>query len=138
MFASSSLEVGHIYSREDLRTLFTISDATLNTGIFAPNGYNSIWLFVTEKKSADRTQYADRLIGDTLYWDGQTAGRKDETIIKHEQNRFELLVFYRTSKTEHSGAGFRYEGRFRYISHTGAQPTHFVLERVTPQQEAAQ
>jgi len=42
----------------------------------------------------------------------------------------ELLVFYRTSKTEHSGAGFRYEGRFRYVSHTGAQPTHFVLERV--------
>ena len=132
MFASSRLEVGHIYTREDLRKQFDIADATLNTGIFAPNGYDSIWLFVTEKKSADRTQYFDRLEGDTLHWDGQIAGRKDDAIIKHEQNGFELLVFFRKSKTEHPGAGFRYEGRFRYVTHNGAQPTHFVLERLTP------
>ena len=133
VFASSKLEVGHIYSREDLRRLFDISDATLNTGIFSPGGYNSIWLFVTEKKSADRTQYDDRLEGDTLHWDGQTAGRKDDAIIKHQQMGVELLVFYRKSKAEYPGASFRYEGCFRYVSHTGAQPTHFVLERVISQ-----
>ncbi|HEU4783336.1 MAG TPA: hypothetical protein VFS83_08365, partial [Ktedonobacterales bacterium] len=61
---------------------------------------------------------------------GQLAGRKDTLITTHEQQRLELLVFYRSAKTEHPGSGFRYEGRFRYGSHSAGQPTSFILERV--------
>ena len=51
---------------------FTIKDATINTGIFQPKGHDSVWLFVTEQKTPDRTQYVDRLDGDELRWEGQT------------------------------------------------------------------
>jgi hypothetical protein len=85
---------------------------------------------VTEKKSADRTQYVDQLDGDRLYWQGQLAGRKDTLITTHEQQRLEILLFYRNARDEHPGSGFRYEGRFRYCSHVAGQPASFVLERV--------
>ncbi len=131
MYTSSHLHQGEIYTREQLRQMFNIADQTLYTGIFRPKDHNSIWLFVTERKSGDMTEYNDALDGDTLHWDGQTSGRKDQSIITHEQNGLELLVFYRRKKLEHPGAGFRYEGRFRYKTHTGGEPTHFVLQRVT-------
>lgn len=130
MFTSSQLHQGDIYTRDQLRQLFTINDQTLYTGIFRPKDHESIWLFITERKSGDMTEYHDILVGDILHWDGQTSGRKDESIISHERQGLELLVFYRTKKQEYSGAGFRYEGRFRYKAHTGAGPTHFILERV--------
>lgn len=131
MFTSSKLQPGEIYTREQLRQMFNITDQTLYTGIFRPTDHNSIWLFVTERKSGDMTEYNDFLDGDTLTWDGQTSGRKDQSIITHEQSGLELLVFYRKKKLEHPGAGFCYEGRFRYKAHTGGYPTHFTLQRVT-------
>ena len=110
---------------------FGIKDATINTGIFRPQGHDSIWLFVTKQKTSDRTQYEDHLDGDQLRWEGQTAGRKDKHIILHEANGIELLLFYRETRREFPGAGFRYEGPFRYVRHEGEQPTRFVLHRAT-------
>lgn len=130
MFTSSQLHRGEIYTRDDLKQLFTVTDQTLYTGMFRPADTNSLWLFVTERKSGDMTEYQDVLNGDTLQWDGQTSGRKDQSIIEHEQRGLELLVFYRAKKQEFPGAGFRYEGRFRYVTHTGANPTHFTLQRL--------
>ena len=127
---SSRLIEGHVYTRAELAKLLESQDATIYTGIFQPRDYDSILLFVTERKSGDMTPYADHLAGDTLSWQGQLAGRKDALIIAHEQQQRELLVFYRRTKTEYPGSGFRYEGCFRYISHSGGQPTSFVLERV--------
>ncbi|QJU60432.1 hypothetical protein HL653_03635 [Sphingomonas sp. AP4-R1] len=115
--------------------MFKITDATLNTGVFQPAGSNSVWLFVTRDKTSDRTQYADHLEGDLLYWQGQTAGRTDDKIIGHEQVGDELLIFYRDSKRQHPGAGFRFEGPFQYVSHTGGGPTNFVLQRWSIQQD---
>jgi hypothetical protein len=128
-YTSDRLHVGQTYTREQLAEAFGITDATLNTGIFRPKGSVSVWLFVTEKKSGDRTQYADRLVGDTLYWQGQTQGRTDSLIINHEARGLELVLFYRLHKSEHPGAGFRCEGRFRYVDHGGAKPTSFILQR---------
>ena len=48
---------GAVYTRNDLRALFEISDATINNGVFRPKGRHEVWLFVTENKSADRTVY---------------------------------------------------------------------------------
>lgn len=130
LLLSGRLIEGDLYTRAQLAEILENNDATINTGIFQPRGYDSILLFVTEKKGADRTQYVDHLDGDRLCWQGQTAGRKDAAIMTHEQQRIELLVFYRSARDEHPGSGFRYEGRFRYCSHSAGQPTNFVLERV--------
>lgn len=118
-----------VYTREDLRSLFGIVDATLNTGVFRPKGTSSVWLFITEEKPADRTQYRDHLEGDILYWQGQTSGRSDRLILDHRAHGLELLVFFRVRKYEYPGAGFRYLGPFAYVSHQGAGPTSFILQR---------
>jgi 5-methylcytosine-specific restriction protein A len=131
MKTSESLVKGAIYTRSELRKMFGIRDATINTGTFRPKGHDSVWLFVTEKKTSDRTQYHDLLDNDILHWDGQTMGRTDHWIIEHKDQGLELLLFYRKSKTEHPGAGFRYEGPFEYVSHLGSHPTRFTLRRAS-------
>lgn len=129
MKTSDTLNYQAVYTRAQLKQMFGIVDATINTGVFQPKGHHSVWLFVTQRKTADRTQYHDLLEGDRLVWDGQTSGRSDRLIIEHEQRGLELLLFYRQHKYQHPGAGFRYEGRFKYISHTGQHPAQFVLQR---------
>ncbi|WP_158282092.1 MULTISPECIES: HNH endonuclease [unclassified Azospirillum] len=136
-YTSERLTVGHIYAREHLAATFGITDATLNTGVFRPAGTNSIWLFVTKDKTQDRTQYQDRLEENRLYWQGQTSGRTDAMIVAHESRDLELLLFYRERKYQHPKAAFRFEGRFRYVSHSGAKPSNFVLERIGGRIEAS-
>jgi hypothetical protein len=126
---SDLLKVGNVYTREDLKSILDTQDATINTGVFHPAGFDSVLLFVTEKKTPDRVQYVDKLDGDILHWQGQNAGRTDSLIIEHRPRGLELLLFYRTKKYEHSGAGFKYEGQFDYISHDGALPASFTLQR---------
>lgn len=126
---SDQLTLEKIYTRDDLRNLFSITDATLNTGIFSPKGTSSVWLFITEEKTADRTPYRDQLQGDRLDWQGQMSSRKDALIINHQTRGLELLVFFRKKKSEYPGFGFRYLGPFVYSSHTGNKPTNFVLQR---------
>lgn len=133
---SERLTPGEIYTRAGLSELFGIRDATIRTGVFHPKGTTSVWLFVTENKPGDRTPYLDRLEGDTLRWQGQMAGRTDAWIIEHNVRGLEILVFYRESKNEYPGYGFRYLGTFAYVSHTGNRPTNFVLQRVSSRIEA--
>jgi putative restriction endonuclease len=128
-FTSSVLSVDNTYTRDDLRALFSITDATLNTGVFRPKGASSVWLFVTEEKTSDRTQYRDRLEGDILHWQGQTSGRTDKLIIDHEAQGLELLIFFRKRKYEHPRAAFRYLGPYSYVSHSGGGPASFILKR---------
>lgn len=130
MLTSDQLTVNEVYTRDDLRQKFGIRDSTINNGIFRPKGYDSIWLFVTKEKTSDRTQYIDDLKDDDLYFDGQTAGMRDNMLVDHEQDGLEVVVFYRKAKYEHPHAGFRYEGRFKYVEHRGARPAHFHFRRV--------
>jgi putative restriction endonuclease len=130
MKTSNHLEFGKVYTRQYLREKFKINDATIDTGIFRPKDHKSIWLFITQQKSRDMTQYNDRLEGDDLHVDGQSAGLKDKTLIEHEKNGDEILLFFRRTKTEHPGGGFRYEGQFEYVSHMGTKPAHFHFRRV--------
>ena len=53
MKTSEKLEIGQIYTRNQLRFLFNIEDATINTGVFRPKGHDSVWLFVTLHKTLD-------------------------------------------------------------------------------------
>lgn len=130
MKLSRVLAIGQVYSRAELRERFGIKDATINNGIFRPKGHKSVWLFVTKDKTADRTQYHDALEGDVLTMQGQTSGRTDDLIINHAEQGLELLLFYRGSKFEHPGAGFVYEGPFRYEQHVGKGPATFTLHKV--------
>jgi hypothetical protein len=125
----TKLSKGAIYTRSDLQRLYRITDATLNNGVFHFKERREIWLFITENKQADREQYVDKLVGDTLYWQGQRLGRTDRLVIDHKQAGETLLVFYRRAKYEFEGAGFRCEGMFEYVSHSGSLPTSFVLQR---------
>lgn len=127
---SDHLVRGDLYTRKDLRERFQVNDATLNTGVFRPKGHDSVWLFVTINKQADRTQYEDSLDGDVLSWQGQSKGGTDRLIIEHVENGLELVLFFRVSKTQHPGAGFSYEGTFEYERHAaGGPPTNFTLVR---------
>jgi putative restriction endonuclease len=132
-FTSQRLEAGKIYTRDDLRGLFQITAASINTGIFKPAAFDSVWIFVTEYKTADRTQYDDILVGDVLHMEGQTEGRTDSLIKEHVERGLELLVFYRKKKYEHPGAGFTFEGQFLYKSHLDSVPTKFTLHRESGQ-----
>ncbi len=127
--AAAQLIEGRVYTRVELQRLFSIRDATLKNGVFQMKDRREIWLFVTESKQSDRVQYEDRLDGDTLYWQGQTSGRTDDRVIYHAEEGNDLLLFYRRSKSEFPGAGFKFVGRFVYVSHEGPPPTHFVLKR---------
>jgi putative restriction endonuclease len=135
-WTSPQLEEGAIYTRERLREMFVITDATINNGIFRPKDTSSIWLFVTSQKTKDRTPYKDIFEGDLLHWQGQLAGRRDQEIVAHEAAGVELIVFYRLSKREYPGAGFRFEGKFRYVQHTGSKPTTFLLQRLGSRDDA--
>ncbi len=126
---SALLSDGTIYTREQLKSILSSADATINTGVFRPAGYSSILLFITKDKTADRTQYSDYLDGNTLHWQGQSSGRTDAMIIEHQRRGLEILVFYRDRKYEFDGAGFLYVGRFVYDSHKGSAPTDFILHR---------
>jgi putative restriction endonuclease len=129
MRTSSQLTIGTTYSREELAQRFDIKDATLFTGIFRPKGHESIWLFVTQNKTPDRTQYKDELAGDDLFIEGQTSCRKDKLLAEHFENDLEVLLFYRESKYEFEQAAFKYEGGFRYADQTGKGPTRFHFRR---------
>ncbi|RYX94617.1 MAG: HNH endonuclease [Comamonadaceae bacterium] len=128
---SSDLKINTVYTRDQLRENFGITDSTLNNGIFRPKDTSSVWLFVTEEKTPDRVQYTDHLDGDTLLMQGQTEGRTDHLIKDQATNGLELLVFHRMKKYENEGAGFRYLGPFRYVRSQGTRPTSFVLIRDT-------
>lgn len=129
--SSKRLIAGELYSRRDLAREFGITDANLNNGIFKLQRFKSVWLFVTEKKTRDQTQYRDTLRGNDLYMDGQTLGRTDNLIINHISLGLELLLFYRKEKHHYRDFAFRYQGKFRYISHTRNMPKHFHLSRLS-------
>jgi hypothetical protein len=131
-FTSLLLRKGAVYTRNDLKNLFEISASSINNGIFKPAAFPSVWIFVTEQKTADRTQYEDILVDDMLHMEGQLEGGTDHLIKEHVERGLELLLFYRKKKYEHPGAGFTFEGCFLYQGHEGSTPTKFTLHRAPP------
>lgn len=133
---SGSLNLGQVYTRQDLRSQFGITDATINNGFYRPQNTNSIWLFVTHDKTTPELGAINVFEGDLFHWLGQKAGRTDNQVIEHEARGLEILLFYRDSKSQFSGGGFRYEGSFRYLSHTVGPPTRFLLQRIGSEAQA--
>jgi putative restriction endonuclease len=125
MKTSDQLKPRSVYTRKDLREKFEIGDSTINNGVFRPKDHESIWLFITHETK----QYQNRLVEDDLFIDGQNQGRTDSALFNHELNGDEVLLFYRLRAREYPGGGFRYEGRFQYVNHTGTKPAQFHFRR---------
>lgn len=142
--SSDALFLKDIYSREDLKKQFGITDSSINNGIFKPRDFSSVWLFITEEKSTDRTQYKDYFDDQVLQFEGQTQRRTDHLLINHKEDGNEIIVFYRKRKDEVPNFGFRYLGQFSYYSHTSdetpATPTRFILYPldILPEEEKAE
>ena len=119
---SSALKTEEIYTRAELSTRFAIKDSTLKNGIFKPKDFDSVLIFITANKTSDRPQYKDVYDGETLSMEGQPRGRTDRLLHSHKEMDLELLLFYRLSKNEHAGAGFRFEGQFECISYEPGNP----------------
>ena len=129
---SEQLTAGAVYTRAELGRLLDMNPNGMGQGVFRRRGTDSVLIFVTEDKPADRTQYVDRLEGDVLHWQGQESRRTDSLVIEHAARGLELLLFYRRRKDEFPGYGFRYLGAFAYASHVtppGSGASSFILRR---------
>jgi putative restriction endonuclease len=127
---SAQLTEGGIYTRQDLRSIFGVTDATINNGFYRPQDTQSIWLFVTGEKSTPELGAVNKFDGDLFIWLGQNAGRTDAQIINHENDGREVLLFHRETKSDHSGGGFVFRGGFRYLSHVPGPPSKFTLQHI--------
>lgn len=96
---SKFLQLGQIYTIDDLLTAFHIRDVTLNNGVFKPKRHASVWLFCYGRKTAEGP-IPRQAQGDELLMDGQTLGRTDDLIESHRSADLELLLFRRRKKSE--------------------------------------
>ena len=103
------LETGKLYTAHDLAEIWEYeSFHAIGRGIVTPKNTNIIILFVTLHKAADRTQYADKLEGNTLYMEGQQKHKTDSRIANNLNNpKDEFHLFYR----EKRGDSFCYYGQ---------------------------
>jgi putative restriction endonuclease len=62
--ASEQLVEGQPYTRTELRQLFDTTDTSIETTVFRPSGYDSVWLFITRETASD-PQYQSQLV-DTM------------------------------------------------------------------------
>lgn len=127
---SAQLTEGDVYTRQDLRSLFGVTDATINNGFYRPQDTQSIWLFVTGEKTTPDLGEVNKFDGDLFIWLGQNAGRTDAQIINHEADGREILLFHRDTKADHAGGGFVFKGAFQYLSHVPGPPSKFTLQHI--------
>ena len=92
-------------------------------GVVTPRSDNKIVLFVTEEKQSSAEQYADRLSGDILEWEGPTDHFAEDRMLNAEKMGDEIHLFHRVR--HHSD--FTYCGPIKVASHTlhSNRPSHF-------------
>jgi putative restriction endonuclease len=125
---SHFLQIGRVYTREELRSAFKIVDSTINNGIFLPKGHQSIWLFATKDKTSDRVQYVDEFDGVRLKMESQALGRHDDKMAAHKELGLEVVLFYRDSKRQYPGAGFEFVGPMGFVARSASKPARFVFD----------
>ena len=126
--ASERLTRDQHYTRAELKQLFGFSDTSLETGVFRPSGYNSVWLFVTALPSTDGQPTTQLVDEDTITWVSAGGARSHQLVVTHELRGLELLIFYREAATP-LAAGFRYLGQFEYQRSTISSPAILTLTR---------
>jgi hypothetical protein len=102
-----NLHIGQLYSRPTLAYLWGYKGyQALARGVVTPRDSNIIILFVTEEKQAFQEQYADKLMGHILQWEGPTDHFAEDRMANAQENGDEIHVFHR--KRHHSD--FKYLG----------------------------
>lgn len=105
---------GATYSRQTLAELWGYTSYhAIARGVVTPRGSNKIVLFVTEKKQSSAEQYADRLSGSILEWEGPTDHFAEERMLNAEINGEEIHLFHR----ERHHSDFTYCGRLKMSHH---------------------
>ena len=123
----STLKVGGSYSRAELADTWGYASLhAIARGVVTPRDDNKIILFVTEVKKTDRTQYRDRLIGDTLHWEGPTDHFAEGRMINAQRHGEQIHLFYR----EVFDQDFTYKGQVQVTGYTSKTdgPSSFVLK----------
>jgi hypothetical protein len=126
MISFRGIRKGNYYSRHILaETWGYASYYAIARGVITPKNDNKIVLFVTEQKQKSATQYADRLNGNVLSWEGPNDHFAEDRIVGAQANGEQIHVFYRV---RHHG-DFRYCGVARVIWHRllANRPSRFRL-----------
>ena len=120
----SKIAKGSSYSRQTLAELWGYTSFhAIARGVVTPRNDTKIVLFVTEEKQSSAEQYADRLTGSTLEWEGPTDHFAEDRMLNAEANGEEIHLFHR----ERHHGDFTYRGRLTVLSYAphGNRPSQF-------------
>jgi hypothetical protein len=124
-----NIKKGAAYTRKELAELWGYSSFhAIARGIVTPRNDNKIVLFVTKEKQPTFEQYFDRIIGNTLEWEGPTDHFAEERVLKADEGDDEIHLFYR----ERHHSNFIYQGCLKVIKyslHTN-KPSQFTFELI--------
>lgn len=123
----ANVRKGAAYSRHALAELWGYASFhAIARGVVTPRGDSKIVLFVTEEKQVSAEQYADRLVGNSLDWDGPTDHFAEDRILEAASSGDEIHLFHR--KRHHTD--FTYCGRLSVVSHVlrGDRPSNFKFQ----------
>lgn len=118
---------GATYSRQALAELWGYASFhAIARGVVTPRDDNKIVLFATEEKQASAEQYADRLSGNTLDWDGPTDHFAEDRMLNTASSGDEIHLFHR----ERHHTDFTYCGRLTVATHVVRtdRPSHFQFQ----------
>ena len=120
---------GREYSRNTLAEIWGYSGyQALARGVVTPRADNKVILFVTEHKQDSSEQFADRLDGKLLNWEGPNDHFAEKRIIRASTSGDQIHLFYRVRHH----MDFTYLGRLVLLTqvlHT-SKPSIFTF-RVT-------
>lgn len=120
----AKINKGATYSRQALAELWGYTSFhAIARGVVTPRDDNKIVLFVTEEKQSSAEQYADRLSGNTLEWEGPTDHFAENRMLNAEANGEEIHLFHR----ERHHSNFTYFGKLKVSGHVLGtdRPSHF-------------
>ena len=118
---------GATYSRQELAELWGYASFhAIARGVVTPRDDNKIVLFVTEEKQSSAEQYADRLSGGKLEWEGPTDHFAEDRMLNAASTGDEMHLFHR----ERHHTDFTYCGRLVVLSHVRRtdHPSHFTFK----------
>lgn len=134
------MKIGEIYSRINLKENFNFKIYHPYSGIYHHKENDSLWLFVTEMKSENQTNYKDKLDGDILEWQGQeNQDFYNIRVINHKKDGRKVHLLYREREKEYKNSAFRYEGEFTILSHKRNNTNNYnLVEAVFVRKESEQ
>lgn len=122
----SKIRVGSTWDRNALAAIWKYkSFHAIARGVCTPADDKKVILFVTEEKQESSTQYADRLMGGKLEWEGEAGHFNDRRIAEAADAGDEIHIFYR----ERHHKPFTYLGLATVISAklSAEKPSKFVF-----------